>query len=86
MHELGLAQGILDIVSEHVPEGRAGDVRAVRVRVGALAGVVVDSLEFCFGAIVAGTPYAAAVLDVEPCPARELHVVYVELADAAAAS
>jgi hydrogenase nickel incorporation protein HypA/HybF len=40
------------------------------VRVGDLAGVVPDSLEFCFEALVAGTPYRACSLDIERVPAR----------------
>jgi hydrogenase nickel incorporation protein HypA/HybF len=40
------------------------------VRVGDLAGVVADSLEFCFGALVAGTPYRACYLAIERVPAR----------------
>ena len=53
-HELSLAQGILDLVRRHVPDGQEGLVRAVTVRVGRLSGVVTESLDFCFGAIVAG--------------------------------
>lgn len=65
MHELTLAAGILEIVQHNVPAADAARVRAVRVRVGDLAGVVPDSLQFCFEAIVAGTPYAAASLAIE---------------------
>ena len=50
MHELGVAQEILDIVRRYVPDTEAARVRDVRVRVGELAGVVADSLEFCFSA------------------------------------
>jgi hydrogenase nickel incorporation protein HypA/HybF len=70
MHELSVAQGILDLVHQHVPEDQARDVRAVTVRIGALSGIVADSLEFCFSAIVAGTPYAAATLAIERVPTR----------------
>ncbi|HYN10897.1 MAG TPA: hydrogenase maturation nickel metallochaperone HypA [Vicinamibacterales bacterium] len=70
MHELGVAAGILDIVRQHVPVSDARRVRAVRVRLGEIAGVVPDSLDFCFGAIVAGTPYASAFLAIERVPAR----------------
>lgn len=38
MHELSIAQGILDIIGQYVPEGQAPEVRAVRVRVGQMAG------------------------------------------------
>jgi hydrogenase nickel incorporation protein HypA/HybF len=70
MHELGLAHGIFDLVRQHVDARDAGAVRAVRVRVGSMAGVVPDSLEFCFDAIVAGTPYASASLVVDRIEAR----------------
>lgn len=70
MHELSVAQGILDLVRRHVPERQAGAVRAVSVRLGSLSGVVADSLDFCFGAIVAGTPYSSASLSFEHVATR----------------
>lgn len=70
MHELGIAQGILDIVRQYVPGPRAAAVRAVTVRVGQMSGVVAESLDFCFGAITADTPYAQAFLAIDRVPAR----------------
>lgn len=69
MHELGVAHEILALVQQHVPAADAPRVTAVRVRVGDLAGIVVSSLDFCFEAIVAGTPWARARLVVERVPA-----------------
>lgn len=69
MHELALAEEVLELVRRHVPDAQAALVREVRVRVGELAGVVPDSLEFCFGAIVSGTPWQAARLTIEDVPA-----------------
>lgn len=66
MHELSLAQGIIDIVREHAPG--SGVVRSVKVRVGEVSGVVIDSLEFCFGAITKETPLEHARLDIERLP------------------
>lgn len=70
MHEATIAAGILDIVRQHVPAVDGRRVRAVRVRVGDIAGVVPDSLGFCFGAIVAGTDYSSAFLEIDRVPAR----------------
>lgn len=70
MHELSVAQGILDLVQDYVPADQAADVRAVTVRLGALSGIVADSLEFCFSAIVAGTPYGGASLAIERVASR----------------
>jgi hydrogenase nickel incorporation protein HypA/HybF len=53
-----------------VTANQAALVRDVRVRVGDLAGVVPESLEFCFSAAVAGTPWRHAVLAIERVPAR----------------
>ena len=70
MHELGIAMEILALVRRYVPDSEAGRVRDVRVRIGALAGVVPESLDFCFGAAVAGTPWQRAVLVIERVPAQ----------------
>ena len=79
MHELGLAQSIFDIVRTHVPVDNGPAVRAVHIRVGDTAGVLVESLEFCFGVTVAGTPYESAVLTVDRVTGNDLQVVDVEL-------
>jgi hydrogenase nickel incorporation protein HypA/HybF len=68
VHELSLAGGVVELVEAHVPVERRPDVRAVRLRVGALAGVVGDSLRFCFDALVAGTALSGAHLEIENRP------------------
>ena len=79
MHELSLATSILDIVRQYVPIDRAPAVRTVRVRVGDLAGVVPDSLAWCFSAIASETPYARASLAIDPVLGQELRVADIEL-------
>ncbi len=79
MHELGLANSILDIVRQVVPAERAWAVRSVRVRVGDLAGVVPDSLAWCFSAIVSDTPFDKAALTIDHVLGRELQVADIEL-------
>jgi hydrogenase nickel incorporation protein HypA/HybF len=69
MHELAIAQGILEIIQQHVPEAQAEEIRSVKVRIGRLSGVVADSLDFSFEAIVADTPWQTAKLDFEPVQA-----------------
>ncbi len=68
MHELSIAQSIADIVRQHAPDGAA--VRAVRVAVGRMSGVVPESLEFCFDAVVSDTPLEGARLEIERIPVR----------------
>ncbi len=68
MHELSFAQSIVDIIHQSVPTDELRDVRIVRLKIGALSGVVADSLDFCFTAISAETPLARARLDIEQIP------------------
>jgi hydrogenase nickel incorporation protein HypA/HybF len=68
MHELGIAQNILEIVQQSVPEDQAESVRRIRIRVGQLSGVVPDSLEFCFQAIIGETKMQKAGLAIEQIP------------------
>ncbi len=68
MHELAIAQSIFEIVEGAVPAAKAAEVRTVRVRVGRLSGVVADSLDFCFGVLVADTPLRGARLLIDPVP------------------
>ncbi len=70
MHELGIAMEILTLVRRYVPDSDAERVRDVRVRIGELAGVVPSSLEFCFSAAVAGTPWQQARMVFEAVPAQ----------------
>jgi hydrogenase nickel incorporation protein HypA/HybF len=70
MHELSIAQNIVDIIGQYVSPAQAPAVRLVKVRIGPLAGIVADSLDFCFGAIVGGTPLGNARLDIEQTPVQ----------------
>jgi hydrogenase nickel incorporation protein HypA/HybF len=68
MHELSLAQNIVDIVHQYVPSDQTGAVKSVKLKLGDLSGVVSDSLEFCFSAIIADTPLKGMSLDIEHIP------------------
>lgn len=51
MHELSLAQGLLGQLTELVETHKASSVLTVRVNIGSMAGIVVDSFVFGFDAI-----------------------------------
>ena len=69
MHELSIAQSILDIVLQYLPPD-SPPVETVKVRVGRLSGVLAESLEFCFSAVVSGTPLEGSRMEIEHIPAR----------------
>lgn len=68
MHELSIAQSILEIVQQNLPQEDLHSVKSVKVQVGELCGVVPDSLEFCFSAIAAETSLYQARLEIERIP------------------
>jgi len=68
MHELSIAENIVEIIHQHVEKERLIDVRSVRVKVGTFSGVVADSLEFSYQAIIAGTPLEQSFLSMERIP------------------
>jgi hydrogenase nickel incorporation protein HypA/HybF len=70
MHELSIAESILEIIYRNVPKDELTSVRTVNMKIGALAGVVCESLEFSFQAVTSGTPLEAASLSIDRVPCR----------------
>jgi hydrogenase nickel incorporation protein HypA/HybF len=68
MHELSIAASIVDAVTETAAAYPGARVEEVRLRVGALASVIEDSLQFCWGITTEGTPLAGAKLVVKIVP------------------
>lgn len=77
MHELGIAQGILAVVTD-IAEERP--VTRVVVRVGEEQRIVPDSLCFSFELLAQGTLCARAHLQCVPVPGDTLLVDEVEIA------
>ncbi|HWQ61845.1 MAG TPA: hydrogenase maturation nickel metallochaperone HypA [Negativicutes bacterium] len=68
MHEMAIAQGILDIVLEAASQNDAATVLCIKLQVGEMTEVEPEALTFCFAALAAGTAAAGARLDVEVTP------------------
>jgi len=68
MHELSIVSSIVDSVIEALGAYPGARVKEVRLRVGAMAAVVEDSLQFCYGISIEGTPLAGSVLVVKSLP------------------
>ncbi|MGA2050276.1 MAG: hydrogenase maturation nickel metallochaperone HypA [Terracidiphilus sp.] len=68
MHELSIVSSVVDSVTESLEAYPGAKVLEVRLRVGALASVVVDSLEFCWGIATEGTPLEGSKLVVKTVP------------------
>ena len=69
MHELSIANGIVEICAE-----RAGDARVIRVRleIGQLSAVMPDAVRFCFDVCARNTVVEGAALEIVETPGRAL--------------
>jgi hydrogenase nickel incorporation protein HypA/HybF len=79
VHEMSLAEGVLQIVEEAIEKAaRAGDepgfvkVKRVFVEIGQLSSVEPDALRFCFEAVASGTLAEGATLEVIEVPGEGL--------------
>jgi hydrogenase nickel incorporation protein HypA/HybF len=67
MHELAIVESVVDTVTQRLPGAR---VTRVHLEIGALSGVVADSVRFCFDLAAEGTGLAGAQLEITEPPTR----------------
>ncbi|MBI5529074.1 MAG: hydrogenase maturation nickel metallochaperone HypA [Deltaproteobacteria bacterium] len=79
MHELGLTQDLVDLVTAKAVAEGVAKVISVRLMVGEFAGVEPDSVSFCFEVVSRGTVAENARLEIERVPGREFRVVSMEV-------
>jgi hydrogenase nickel incorporation protein HypA/HybF len=68
VHELSIASSIVDTVTESAAAYPGARVKEVRLRVGALASIVEDSLQFCWELATKDTQLAGSALVVHQLP------------------
>ncbi|MBU2549835.1 MAG: hydrogenase maturation nickel metallochaperone HypA [Proteobacteria bacterium] len=68
MHEMSIAQSILDIVKEEMAKHQVEKLAAINIAVGALSAVVPSSLTFCYNVLVDKTEFAETRLNVRVVP------------------
>jgi len=67
MHELAITESVVQAVTERLPDAR---ITCVRLEIGALSGVVADSVRFCFDLVTEGTNLAGARLEIAEIAGR----------------
>jgi hydrogenase nickel incorporation protein HypA/HybF len=65
MHELSIAQSIISIAANAVPENSLAVVTSVGLQIGELSGIEIESLEFAFSVIKADTLLQNAELNIQ---------------------
>ena len=68
MHEMSIAQSLIDIVRDEMLKHDAKSLRSVRLNVGQMTAIVPDALSFCFQVITDGTEMEGARLIMEIIP------------------
>lgn len=68
MHELSIALSLVELADGAARRAGAERVLAVRLRLGAMAGVVREALEFSFPLAAQGTTLEGARLEIEELP------------------
>ncbi|MGB4466658.1 MAG: hydrogenase maturation nickel metallochaperone HypA [Azovibrio sp.] len=68
MHEMSLAEGILQQVEDTARREGARQVRTVVLEIGALASIEVEALRFCFDAVTRNSLAAGATLEIQTLP------------------
>ena len=76
MHELSIMQSALSLALDQARQAGASRVHTIRLRIGALSGVVPDALEFAFEALVPGTLAEGAKLAVEGTLLSGISVIF----------
>ena len=70
MHEMGIANSVLESVRTEAQRFPGRHIYKVGVRIGELAGVDPEAMRFCFEALVRGTDLEPLSLDVDYRPRR----------------
>ncbi|MBY0578748.1 MAG: hydrogenase maturation nickel metallochaperone HypA [Burkholderiales bacterium] len=77
MHELSLAESVLQIVEEHVQECRC--VKAIHLEIGEHAGVDRDALKFCLELVCANSIAEGAAIEIAEVAGMAMRVVALEV-------
>jgi hydrogenase nickel incorporation protein HypA/HybF len=70
MHEMSIAQSLLDIIKEEMQKHDARILRAVHLNVGQMTAVVPEALTFCFEVITSGTELEGAQMFMNMVPLK----------------
>lgn len=68
MHEMSLAEGVLQLIEDAARREGFGRVTAVWLEIGELAGVEIEAMKFCFDVVVKDSIAADARLEIVTLP------------------
>ncbi len=68
MHEMSLAENVLQIIEDAAAEQNFSRVKTVRLEIGQLAGVEAEAMKFCFEAVTRDSIAQGAKLEIIETP------------------
>lgn len=68
MHEMSLTEGVLQILQDHAKSNGFERVKTVWLEIGALSGVEIEAIRFCFNVVMQGTLADGAKLEIVHMP------------------
>jgi hydrogenase nickel incorporation protein HypA/HybF len=68
MHEISLAEGVLQMIEDAARQQHFSKVTTVWLEIGQLAGVEVEAMRFCFDAVTRGSVAEGAQLEIVATP------------------
>jgi hydrogenase nickel incorporation protein HypA/HybF len=68
MHEMSLAEGVLQLIEDAARQQNFEKVVTVWLEIGQLSGVEVEAMKFCFDAVTQGSVAAGARLEIIALP------------------
>lgn len=68
MHEMSIAEGILDIALDTMRQNNGIIIHSVQLDLGLMSGVEPDALLFCWYAVVKGTAAEGSKIDIHTIP------------------
>lgn len=68
MHEMSIAQSVLDIAVGEMEKRAARHLRKIKISIGEFSGVVKEALEFAFDVLKADTPASEAEVEIQVIP------------------
>ncbi len=70
MHEMSIAQSLMDIIREEMDKNDLSTLLKVKIKTGRLNAIVPDALIFCFDMLIKDTPWEGAIMEIETIPVK----------------
>lgn len=68
MHEMSIAQSVLDIAVGEMEQRAATSIRKIKISIGEFSGVVKEALDFAFVVLKPETPASEAEIEIDVLP------------------